>query len=91
MSAGRGVAGGNRMANPIGAVCEKARRSLDSYLDGELDDEAPEVRRHFESCSACAAAAEERKRLSRVVRRAVRRGAAPESLSMRIREAIRRD
>ncbi len=78
------------MANPIGAVCEKARRSIDSYAGGELDGAAPEVGRHLESCPACAAAAAERERLSQLVRRAVRRDAAPESLRRRVSDAIRR-
>ena len=79
------------MSNPTDADCEKARRSLDSYADGELDGAAmAEVRRHLESCSACDDAAAGRKRLSRAVRRAVRHEAAPESLRAKIREAIRR-
>ena len=78
------------MANPTGAACEKARRSIDSYVGGELVGAALEVRRHLESCPACAAVAAERERLSQLVRRAVRRDAAPESLSRRIRDAIRR-
>ena len=78
------------MANPIGAVCETARRSIDSYAGGELDGAALEVGRHLESCPACAAVAAERERLSQLVRRAVRRAAAPESLRRRVRDAIRR-
>jgi anti-sigma factor RsiW len=78
------------MANPIGAACDKVRRSIDFYAGGELVGAALEVGRHLESCPACAAVAAERERLGQLVRRAVRRDAAPESLRMRIRDAIRR-
>ena len=78
------------MANPIGAACEKARRSINSYAGGELDGAALEVDRHLESCPACSAVAAERERLSQLVRRAVRRDVAPESLRRRVRDAIRR-
>jgi anti-sigma factor (TIGR02949 family) len=74
---------------PPESACGRVRRSLDSYVSDELDDAgAREVRRHLEGCPACSGMAEERERVRALVRRAVRRGAAPEGLRMRIREAI---
>ena len=75
--------------NPLESACGRVRRSLDSYVSRELDDAGGrEVRQHLEGCPACSGLAEEREGVRALVRRAVRREAVPESLRMRIREAI---
>jgi anti-sigma factor (TIGR02949 family) len=74
--------------NPPESACGRVRRSLDSYVSDELGEAGGrEVRLHLEACPACSGLAEERERVRALVRRAVRREAAPVSLRMRIQEA----
>jgi mycothiol system anti-sigma-R factor len=70
------------------AACEKVRRSLDSSVSGEFDEAG--IRQHLEICPVCSAMFEGRERVRQLVRRAVRRETAPESLRGRIQEMLRR-
>jgi anti-sigma factor (TIGR02949 family) len=72
--------------------CEKIRRYLDSYLDGELLVETNhEVLRHLESCSSCAADYGERLRVRERLKHAVRAEEAGPELRARIRASIREE
>ena len=74
------------------SVCQKTRRYLDSYLNGKpLTETSPEVLRHIESCSACAAEFEQRSRLKARVKSAVDGQSVPAGLSEKIRRQIRHD
>jgi hypothetical protein len=76
--------------NPPESACERVRRSLDSYVGGgPCDARGLEVRLHLEGCLACSGLVEERERVRALVRRAVRRDAAPASLKERIGKTIR--
>lgn len=75
--------------NSAEAACVKVRGLLDSYVAGETGETRTDVRGHLETCDACNALARERERLRALVRRAVRRERAPESLKARVRAMIR--
>jgi anti-sigma factor RsiW len=56
----------------VPAACQNARRYVDSYIDNELTiDGIHQVLPHLESCTACQAYFEDRRRLKAAVKRAV--------------------
>jgi hypothetical protein len=70
--------------------CEKIRRYLDSYLDGELLIETNhEVLRHLEGCQACTREIDARGTLKKRVHQAGTQLMAPPYLAPKIREALR--
>ena len=69
--------------------CDRTRSNLDAYVDRELTAEAEqEIRRHLESCSACAAEAGTRAALKARVRGVVRAQAVPPELAVKVRRRL---
>jgi anti-sigma factor (TIGR02949 family) len=72
------------------ATCSKVIADLDSYLSGELPEDASrEVQLHLESCPQCAAELETRARIRTQLRNAVRAAAVPANLEANVRHALR--
>jgi len=72
-------------------ACEKTRRYMDAYLSSELLVETNhDLLRHLESCPACAAELDARTRLRARLKAAVQSQAAPEDLTLRVRDRLRR-
>lgn len=70
--------------------CRVARSLFGLYTSGGLSvEERTLVGRHLDACGPCAAALAEDEALRRLVRRAVRGEAVPESLGRRVRDLIR--
>src|SRR6266545_336434 len=79
----------NRVQFGDGA-CEKARKSLDSYISNELTVETHrEIQRHIENCPACAAELGARAHLRARLKGVVNAQSVPPELQVRIREQIR--
>ena len=71
-------------------ACERVRADLDAYLGGGLGVPAREqVLEHLEFCGPCADALTGRRRVRRLLHRAVCRESAPPALAARIRQLIR--
>ena len=69
--------------------CERAGGLLHGYLDGELDAAgALEFERHLRGCSVCAAELDAQQSLRARLRDAGLYAAAPDSLSVRMRERL---
>ena len=76
--------------DPRQSACDGVRADLDAYLGGELGVLAREkALEHLEFCAPCADALGERRRVRRLLRRAVGRKPAPPALAARIRRLIR--
>jgi anti-sigma factor (TIGR02949 family) len=68
--------------------CGRVRQVLDAWVDGELDSEtSAELRRHAETCPACAAAEAERVTLRRTLRGSMPYYSAPPELHARVRQS----
>jgi mycothiol system anti-sigma-R factor len=77
--------------NSSDKVCDQVRRSIDAYVSDELDPASgDELHQHLETCQPCSEIVEERKHIKHLVRRAVRREAAPDNLKQKIQEMIRK-
>ena len=77
--------------NPSESLCERTRRYLDSYIDGELLVETNhELLVHLDRCAACAAELDTRSRLKSRVRAAVRAQSTPPELAAKVRLRLRR-
>jgi anti-sigma factor (TIGR02949 family) len=70
-------------------TCHEAVQRLDDYVDRELsEDEMRRVRKHLETCEACAAHFQTEEQLLQQVREKVRRIAVPGDLLQRIHERL---
>ncbi|HET6283520.1 MAG TPA: zf-HC2 domain-containing protein [Polyangia bacterium] len=70
-------------------TCTECRRTLDAYLDGELDVRGMlDVESHLQACAACARAAEAKRALSAVVRERAPVFKPPPELEARLRARI---
>lgn len=70
-------------------TCAIATERLDAYRDRELeDDEAEQLRRHVDQCAECASRLAELARQSTMLRDALVRYSAPDTLRARIRSAL---
>lgn len=71
-------------------VCERIRKSLDSYLSNELPVETrPEIQQHLGNCAGCLAELETRERLRKRLREAVTNEVIPAGLEDRVRRRLR--
>jgi anti-sigma factor (TIGR02949 family) len=89
---------GNRIARPRVLMrampldrysCEEAFRRMDDYLDRELSPpEVERVRRHLETCAACASEYRFEDAVLRDIRRKLRRVVVPHDLRSRIEQLL---
>lgn len=69
--------------------CTEVLHEMQLYIDGELDPErAADFAEHLERCSPCLEHSEFQRKLKAILR-AKCRGASPEHVVRRVREAIR--
>jgi anti-sigma factor RsiW len=70
--------------------CEESRPLIDFYLDGELDAlRAAEFELHVRNCESCAPQIERASKLRAAIRESAPYFAAPATLKLKIREALR--
>src|SRR5215510_12335934 len=71
-------------------ACQRFRAKLDSYIDNELLTESNlEMTEHVERCTSCTQEAQERRKVRRRLRDAVREVPVPAGLEERVRDRLR--
>jgi hypothetical protein len=71
-------------------ACHKVRAKLDSYIDNELPTAGNiEMIEHFRRCTSCTQEAQDRRKLRRWLRDAVREVPVPAGLGQRVRDRLR--
>ncbi len=74
---------------PLKPACEEAFHEIWPYLDGELtDDKRAKIKAHLDECPPCVGAEHFEAELRRVISQKCR-DEVPESLKLRIAEALR--